>query len=124
MIYKREAALTFIEFLVAICIISVLMGVFAFSMIEVTMAAKEVSLQNELSNWRHAIELYRAMHGSYPLDLGVLINREYTYGIAGQNLNAARYIEVYRLDEEGLPLDPFGGKYIYNSYNGEVHSKH
>ena len=120
MLYKRKAALTLIELVFVISLISTLMGSFAFSVINAIMAAKEAAFQNELSNWRHAVELYRALNGSYPQDLRELIGKEYTYGVVQRSLNIARYIAVYRLDKEGFPLDPFGRRYIYNSYTGEV----
>ncbi len=94
MIGKR--ALTLVEWLLALCIILVLIGTFAaYSQITLR-AARETALINELYNIRMALEFYKITTGGLPEDLAALTTKRLTEdrlgGIKNVNMKASKGI--------------------------------
>ncbi len=116
--------LTFIEFLVIICLIFVLIGSFAVYANITLGAARETALQNELMNIRMALEHYRIINAKYPIDLSELYKKKV---LTSENFTgiilSEQFIKGARLDKEGYLLDPFINRYGYNADEGRVYSK-
>jgi hypothetical protein len=69
-----------------------------------------------------AINLYRALNqNNVPQDLKQLIDGRFATTIRGTFFEG-RYLVGFALDEQRYPIDPFGGRYVYNSQSGEVRS--
>ena len=118
----KRRSLTWVEFLLVICIILILIGVFAVYINITLRIARENALTNELCNIRLAIELYRVMNGKFPPDLTTLIKKGFTIKDLMSIMGINKYFKAIRVDREGNPLDPFLHKYSYDSSKGQVSS--
>ena len=84
-------------------------------------------MKAELQNIRTAVNGYRAQHGNRrPESLQVLTTEKYIVQKDERDPQAKplerHYLEVYAVDEEGYPVDPFGNRYRYDPKTGDVGS--
>ncbi len=107
-----------IEILLSIVVIAVFLSVYARAWIVNLSEAREVALENQLTNLKHSLELYMIVEGHYPVDLRAL-NKSYNLS-AEDSLYERRYLELQAQDKEGYPVDPYGRRFIYNSEKGTV----
>lgn len=89
---------------------------------KLALEAKEVTLRAELVNIRNGVELYNALHRSYPADLKNLIRQKYLLPI-NDRLISGDYLVAQSMDEDGNLLNPFGNRYRYDPATGRVTSE-
>lgn len=89
-------------------------------------------MKAELQSIRTAMNAYRAFNRNRnPESLKALITEKYIAPKDKQEpmeqkyLEQARlferhYLDIYTLDQEGYPIDPFGNRYRYDSKTGDV----
>ena len=120
---KSERSLTLVEFLLTLCIIFVLIGLFAMYANTTLRLAREAALQNELMNIRMSIEYYRMVKGKLPESLFLLMNQKITFKDLGGVLAGKGFLKSFRVDEEDNLLDPFRNRYYYDNREGRVNSR-
>jgi len=120
---NKFSSLTLIEFLIALCLISVLAGVFIYFAGGTLRAGREEALRNELGNIRMSIELYRVINERFPENLIELMNQNLTLENDKGILLEKEYLRPFRTDKEGHLLDPFMSRYAYNMKTGVVKSQ-
>ncbi len=119
----KSSSLTLIEFLIALCLISVLAGAFIYFAGSTLRAGREEALKNELGNIRMSVELYRVINGRLPQDLTELMNQNLTLENDRGIILVKEYLRPFRIDKEGCLLDPFMSRYSYNMKTGVVKSE-
>ncbi|MFC1855794.1 type II secretion system protein GspG [Thermodesulfobacteriota bacterium] len=82
--------------------------------------AKEIILQGELVNIRTSIKLYKMLNSKYPESLEEMTQNDYIMPYSEDSIIEGTYLIPNAVDENGIPLDPFGNKYGYNRENGEI----
>ncbi|MFC1666761.1 hypothetical protein ACFL0P_02650 [Candidatus Omnitrophota bacterium] len=107
-----------IETIFSILILLGISGIFIKYGIINLKEAQEVALENQLTNIKTSVELYKALEGHYPEDLREL-NKECKV-IKEDSLYDKEYLEFQTLDKEGYPICPNGHRFIYNNKTGEV----
>ncbi len=107
-----------IEIIFTIVVVLILYGVFANQWIITLGEARSVALENQLTNLKYSLELYRILEDRYPEDLKEL-NKKYI-GPGEDSLYGRKYLEGERQDEEGYPVDPYGRKFIYDNITGKI----
>lgn len=107
-----------LELIFVILMVSIIAGLFPIYLIKNLNEARSVALENQLTNIRYSLELYRMLEGSYPVDLREL-NRKYVT-IKEDSLYGRKYLELQSQDKEGNPIDPYGRRFIYNSKDGSI----
>lgn len=119
---NNRCSLTLVELLTILCVIFVLMGVFAiFANINLR-AVRETALRNELNNIRMSVELYRIIKNRLPKDLVSLIDQEFTLKTPKGIILKKEFLRSFRTDKEGCLLDPFMNRYKYEPQSGRVSS--
>ncbi len=114
----KNTGSTLIENLIVVALVFVLIGIFGARMGVYVQEARESALNNQLTNIKNSLELYKALKGGYPSDLRQLnkplisLNEDSFYG--------RKFLEHQTLDTEGYPIDPFGNRYIYDNETGKV----
>lgn len=101
--FKTSKGLTFVEFLIVVCIIFVLIGTFSIFANRILRGSREVALKHELAALRLRLKLYYMLYEKQP-----------------QNIREFYDAKEGRFDKEGNLLDPFGNRYIYERENGMV----
>ena len=107
-----------IDIIFSITLVLVLYGVFAGHWIKNLEEARKVTLENQLTNLKYSLELYRMLEGSYPGDLRELSKKR--IAIREDSLYGRKYLELQSQDKEGNPIDPYGRRFIYNSKDGSI----
>lgn len=107
-----------IEIIFTIVVVLVLYGVFANRWIVTLREARSVAIENQLTNLKYSLELYRILEGGYPEDLREL-NKKYIE-LSEDSLYGRKYLEAQLQDETDYPVDPYGRRFIYDIKTGEV----
>jgi len=107
-----------LELIFIILIAGIVAGIFSTYLIMSTDEAKDVALENQLTNLKYSLELYMMLEGRYPEDLRELNKR--CAALKDSSLYERSYLEYQLQDEEGYPIDPYGRRFIYNSKTGRV----
>jgi type II secretory pathway pseudopilin PulG len=121
--HKDKVTLTLFEFTVSLLIIIIFLAVFGVFISRVAHTAKEVSLQSELTAFREAIALYKALKGNNPGTLQELMHAEYRPQGLNKIIFGKEFLNIVGKDKDGYPLDPFGRKFFYNAERGVIHSQ-
>ena len=120
--------------LLVCALVGILISVSFYYYQRVVLEAKGVAMKAELQNIRTAVNAYRALNRNRnPESLKGLITGKYIVPrdekepMEQKYLKQARlferhYLEVYTLDKEGYPIDPFGNRYRYDPKTGDVAS--
>ncbi len=107
-----------IELIFTIVVVFVLYGVFVNQWIVTLQEARSVALENQLTNLKYSLHLYKILEKDYPEDLKEL-NKRYI-GIKEDSLYGRRYLEFQFQDKEGYPVDPYGRRFKYDSNTGKI----
>ena len=118
----NRKSLTLIEALAVLCIILILIGVFAGYARITLRVAREVALRNELNNIRMSIQHYWVTNSKLPKDLFSLVNQDFTIRSRDGTILTKKYLQLFRIDEEENLLDPFLNMYYYSAKEGRVFS--
>jgi len=108
----RDSGFTLIELMVVIVILGILAAIIAPRIIGRTDEAKVTEAKVQIKNFETAIKLYKLDNGRYPATqqgLNALIAKP-TVGIIPRNWRKGGYLENNK-----IPLDPWGNPYIYAS---------
>lgn len=103
--FKTSKGLTFVEFLIVVCVIFVLIGTFSIFANRVLRGAREVALKHELAALRLRLKLYYMLHENQP-----------------ETISEFYDAKEGKFDKDRNLLDSFGNKYIYERENGTVKS--
>lgn len=118
--------------LLVCALVGILISVSFYYYQRVVLEAKRVAMKSELQTIRTAINAYRALNRNRnPESLKALLTERYIVPKDKQEpmeqkyLKQARlferhYLDVYTLDQEGYPIDPFGKRYRYDPKTGDV----
>lgn len=107
---KGQAGITLTEVLVTIFIIGLISGAAVLAVRGPLENARSTRVQNDLSTFSNALELYSLSMGTYPSQsqgLRALVERPSDAG------NGAAYPSGGFLGKDTVPLDPWGRPYIY-----------
>ena len=115
---RNDKGRSLIEVILSIAIIFILYGLFARHWIINLKEAREVALENALTNLKYSLELYSITEGRYPKDLKELNKR--VIRVKKDSLYGRRYLELQSQDEEGYPVDSYGRRFIYDSETGKI----
>ena len=90
-------------------------------------AIREAALTIELANLRRAVVHYAMLEKKLPAALAELASDNIEIpakGFQGERkiIIVGRFVEIASKDNEGNPLDPFGGRYGYDPATGHVWS--
>ncbi len=107
-----------LELIFIILIVGLIVGIFSSYLVRNLSEAREVALENQLTNLKYSLELYMILEGSYPKDIRELNKKCRT--VKESTLYGRRYLEKQVQDKEGYPIDPYGRRFIYNSKTGKV----
>ena len=118
LIFGDNKARGLIDTIFSIGVILVISGIFAGIWLVHLREAREVALQNQLTNLKHSLELYMIVEGHYPEDLRAL-NERCRLSIE-DSIYSRKYLEYIATDKEGYPVDPFGRRFIYDSKTGRI----
>lgn len=119
----HRRSLTVFELIVSLCIIFVLIGLFAGYINLTLKISRETALQSELNNIRMSIEYYRIIHGAYPQDLSSLTKQILTENYLDSMIENKPFLNHSRVDKNGNLIDIFMNKYSYNKLSGMVYSQ-
>lgn len=111
---------TLLELLVAVCVLLMLVGIFAGSFSLYSSISRDTALQNELINIRRAIEYFRFLTGRYPADLLELTKYKLTAGEYKGIITSNNFLGHARIDNKGFLLDPYSNRYGYDPETGVV----
>ena len=120
---REQNAFSIFEFLIVLCVILTLVGVFAIYAGKMVRIAREIALQSELAYVRTAIDYYHIKNNSYPSNLQNLTKNTLTMKDTLGKIKPAQYVTPYRIDTKGDLLDPFMNPYTYDPQTGRVSSK-
>lgn len=76
-------------------------------------------LQNELSQLRTAVTIYKTLNKANPPNLNVLTMERFNFAGTDQTMP---YVSNVRVNPDGHVLDPFGQPYAYDAQSGWVAS--
>ncbi len=107
-----------IETVFFIMLALVIAGIFAGEWLVHLKEAREVALENQLTNMKLSLELYMIVEGQYPEDLGELDKR--CTAFREDSLYGKKYLELQAHDKEGYPVDPYGRRFIYDNKSGTI----
>jgi Tfp pilus assembly protein PilE len=131
---NQNKGLGVVDTLLVCTLVGILITVSFYYYQRVVLEARRVALKAELQSIRTAINAYRALHNNRnPESLKALITEKYIVPkdekdpMEQKYLKQARlferhYLEVYTLDKEGYPIDPFGNRFRYDPKTGEAAS--
>jgi hypothetical protein len=105
-----------------LCVIFIFLGFFAIYARITLRISRETALRNELNNIRLSIELYRIVKGRLPEDLITLVNQDFTFKNSYGIITTKKFLEPFRVDEEGYLVDPFLNRYYFDNASGIVRS--
>lgn len=120
---KNKYALTVLELISAVCIISILLGIFGVYVNIAIKTSRETALKNELLSIRMSLDNYRMLKGKNPEDLKILFSQEFAIQKSDGLAVKQKYLQPFRLDSQGFLLDPFGKRYYYNAISGSINSQ-
>lgn len=106
------------ELLFSLTIIFILSGVFVGYWLVNIREARRVGAENQLTNLRYSLELYKMLEGRYPEDLRELSRKYVT--IKEDSLYGRRYLESQSHDEDGYPVDLHGHRFVYDNKTGTL----
>ena len=115
---RNDKGRSLIELVFSITVTLILYAMFARHWIVNLGEAREVALENTLTNLKYSLELYSIIEGQYPKDLKEL-NKTFT-AAREDSLYGRKYLELQSQDEEGYPVDPYGRKLIYDEKTGKI----
>lgn len=118
----KKRGLTLVEIILTFVIVSSLIGIGSLYFKSVLRAFREVALKNQLVDIRLSLKLYQLLHDKNPQDLRTLLTEEVNFMPYSGGLFKKRYLESVRSDKDNFPLDPFGNRFVYRPYIGEVRS--
>ncbi len=107
-----------IEVVFSIVVVLILYGVFAKYWIINLGETRKVTLENQLTNLKYSLELYKILEEVYPKDLRVLNKK--SISIKEDSLYGRKYLDSHSQDKEGYPVDPYGHRFIYDNETGKV----
>jgi len=107
-----------LELIFIILIVGLIAGIFSGYLIRNLDEAREVALENQLTNLKYSLELYMTLEGSYPENIREL-NKKYRT-VKESTLYGRRYLENQAQDKDGYPIDPYGNRFIYNNKTGTI----
>jgi len=110
-----------IETIFSVVVILVISGIFAGAWLVHLKEAREVALENQLTNLKHSLELYMIVEGHYPEDLRAL-DKRCKLSIE-DSIYSRKYLEHIATDEEGYPVDSFGRRFIYDNKTGRIEKR-
>lgn len=116
----KQRSFTIVELLTAMCLIFVLLGVFAIYAKVTLRVGRETALREELNNIRTSVTHYQVIHGKLPDDLLSLMNQQFTFRTPDGILIKRAFLEPFRIDKKGYLLDPFLHRYVYDNKTGQV----
>jgi len=115
--------LTLIELISVFVVLLVLIGSFGWYAHRTLLAAREVSLRNELVNLRMSIELYRVLNGVFPQRIEQLFEKSFTLKMDNGKIISTIQLKPFRFDRDGRIADPFLHRFGYDSQTGRVWSQ-
>lgn len=107
---RRSAGFTLVELLVAIAILSILVGIVAVNVLDQPSEAKVTAAKTQLRTLKMAVQMYKTDNGAVPTmnqGLDALVARP------TQPPTPANYRTGGYLDSRRLPADPWNNPYIY-----------
>ncbi|MBU1061361.1 MAG: type II secretion system protein GspG [Candidatus Omnitrophica bacterium] len=107
-----------IDFIFSIVIIFILSGIFTVYWVLNLREARSVALENQLTNLKYSLELYRILEGQYPQDLRDLNKK--CKASEEDSLCGKSYLEHQMQDKEGYPVDPYSRRFIYDNKTGKI----
>lgn len=119
-VLHSETGLGIIDTLVALILISILIGVAISKYQGMVQEGREVALQVSLVNLRKAVAVYQLTRQSAPGSLKELITERYVVPMKEDTVFSDRYVKLAALDADGYPIDPFGNRYGYDPATGVV----
>lgn len=125
---RNEQGRTIFETVLILAALGILLLVFVDRFYVSVKPIKEIAMRMELANLRSAITNYTLYNKKLPGTLKELFEKKAAspkHSIEGAEFRVefhGKYIEGMTMDNDGLPLDPFGGRYSYNSKTGMVRS--
>jgi len=132
--YGKDNGLGIVDTLLVCALVGILITVLFYYYQRVILEAKGIAMKAELQSMRTAVNAYRALnHNRSPESLKALMTEKYIAlkdekePMEQRYLKQARlferhYLEVYTLDKDGYPIDPFGNRYRYDPRTGDVAS--
>ena len=117
---RMRGGFTFLEVLVSLLIVSILSGVVGLSLYQYVRKAKVEAARTQIKTFQTAIQIYRTEIGRLPTQeqgLAALCAKPAADPVP------ATYPEEGFLDNQTIPLDPWGNAYIYfcPGRNGETY---
>lgn len=116
----KRCSFTIVELLTAMCLIFVLLGVFAIYANVTLRVGRETALREELNNIRISVTHYQVIHGKLPEDLLSLMNQQFTFRTPDGIIMKRVFLEPFRIDKKGYLLDSFLNRYVYDNKTGQV----
>jgi len=117
-----ERGLGIIDTLIALVLISIMIGVLIPRYQRLAQEAQETALKIGLGNIRKGIMAYVLINQRLPTDLRNLLKERIILPVREDTIFTTEYLRTLALDPEGFPVDSFGNRYAYDSKTGRVNS--
>ena len=121
-ILRDKTGLGIIDTLIAMVVISILIGVVIPRYLGMVQEARESALRSALTSIRMAVKVYEMVNNRYPEDILQLVNKRYLLKVREDTFFTQEYLRSISVDGEGYPLDPFGNRFRYDQGSGYVTS--
>jgi len=119
---RNQKGLGVLDAVVVILVVSILIAVVVPYYQKMIREGREAALKAELVNVRQAVRLFEMLNQRKPKDLQELIRKKLLDPTRQDTFFESRFLNPYAVDEQGRPLDPFGGAYRYDPERGDVQS--
>ena len=117
-----ERGLGIIDTLIALVLISIMIGVLIPRYQRIAQEAQETTLKIGLGNIRKGIMAYVLINQRLPTDLRNLLKERIILPVREDTIFTTEYLRTLALDSEGFPVDSFGNRYAYDPKTGRVNS--
>ena len=116
--FDNKLGRSLIEITFTVLVIFIISAVFTRYWIVNLKEAREVTLENQLTNIKLSLELYMILEGRHPEDLREL-DKKYKLKI-DDSIYERRYLDDQFFDEGRYPVDPYGHRFLYDSKTASV----